>query len=106
MGDYTNRVRARELFPKGPGWLPGFRVVHFPMVKGHVFELWIKCHAQIPGLDIKPHGRWVGVEAAEPIERWEVGVVLLAIRGKVYQVRITESGECVLLREHKGEGRG
>lgn len=40
------------------------------------------------------------VVAMEPMQRWEVGVVLLRIRGKVYAVRVCESGECAVLREY------
>jgi hypothetical protein len=33
-------------------------------------------------------------------------VVLLGIRGKVWQVRVCASGECVLLREHRAQAAG
>lgn len=105
-GQTTNKVRARERFPDGPDWRPGYRVVGFPMNAGHRFELRMKCHRQLPELDLAPAARWVEVMAAEPIQRWEVGVVLLSIRGKVWQVRICASGECVLLREHKTQAAG
>lgn len=106
MGTTTNKVRARERFPNGPNWCPGYRAAHLPMQTGHGFELRIKSHRQVPELDLSPTARWVFVVAAQPIARWEVGVILLRIRGTVYQVRVCESSECVLLREHKAQAAG
>ena len=100
MGATTNKVCARELYPEGPGWRPGYRSVHFPMKTERVFELALTNPRHLPGLTGVIPQRLIEVVAMEPMQRWEVGVVLLRIRGKVYAVRVCESGECAVLREY------
>ncbi len=74
------------------------------MAAGHAFELWLRARVDLrPGTGARQ--RWVGVEAAEPIASWKVGVVLLRILGRVYEVQVCESGECVLLSMAKGTNR-
>ena len=74
-GTTTNKVRARERFPNGPNGSQAIAPRIFPWQTGHGFELRIKSHRQVPELDLSPTARWVFVVAAQPIARWEVGVI-------------------------------